>query len=198
MLGETHVVWKVILIGDSIRMGYEPLVREMLTGTAEVWGPDGNGGDSRNVLAHIDAWAVEREADVVHFNCGLHDLKVLADGSHQVPVDEYVRNLRDIIGRLRGGTTARLIWATSTPVHDERHRARPGSEFTRLQKDVETYSRKALEVVNAAGLVVNDLHDVIERAGLAGCLSPDGVHMTERGNRLLAETVASIVAPHVV
>ncbi|HEY66459.1 MAG TPA: hypothetical protein G4O02_18060 [Caldilineae bacterium] len=43
----------VVLIGDSIRMGYEPFVWEMLQGVADVWGPEENGGTSQNVLDHL-------------------------------------------------------------------------------------------------------------------------------------------------
>jgi len=64
-----------ILIGDSIRMGYEGFVRDALAGTADVWAPEENGGTSRNVLAHLDEWVLSRnkefdrlEADVIAYN----------------------------------------------------------------------------------------------------------------------------------
>ena len=34
---------KVLLLGDSRRMGYEPFVRELLKDVAEVYGPKENG-----------------------------------------------------------------------------------------------------------------------------------------------------------
>ena len=34
----------VVLIGDSIRMGYQPFVTEALAGEAEIWAPEENGG----------------------------------------------------------------------------------------------------------------------------------------------------------
>ena len=40
----------VILIGDSIRMGYQETVREQLGGRAGVWGPAENGGTSEYEL----------------------------------------------------------------------------------------------------------------------------------------------------
>lgn len=181
----------IILIGDSIRRGYEPVVREMLAGQAEVWGPGENGGDSRNVLAHLDEWAVSHEADVIHLNCGLHDLKAFPDGNFQVPIEEYTENLRKIIDRLTSETEAKLIWATSTPIVDSRCQAREGCDFKRFEADVERYNTAALEIVNPAGLTVNDLHGVIEKGGVETCVSADGVHMTEEGYRLLAIGVAA-------
>ena len=40
----------VALIGDSIRLGYAPLVAKRLEGKARIVSPEPNGGDSSNVL----------------------------------------------------------------------------------------------------------------------------------------------------
>lgn len=56
----------VVLIGDSIRMGYEDTVRRELGDAAEVWTPAENGGTSRNVLEHLEEWIISRSPDVVH------------------------------------------------------------------------------------------------------------------------------------
>ena len=65
----------VVLIRDSIRIGYESFVRAELDEIADVWAPEENGGDSRNVLDHLDAWAIDKAPAVIHLNCGLHDMK---------------------------------------------------------------------------------------------------------------------------
>ena len=84
-----------MLVGDSIRLGYAPRVAERLTGKAVVISPPENGGDSANVLAHLDEWVIRLKPDVVHLNCGLHDLKrAKNDGRHQVELDRYKENLR--------------------------------------------------------------------------------------------------------
>jgi lysophospholipase L1-like esterase len=105
---------------------------------------------------------------------------------------QYEANLRQIVARLQGAAKARLIWATTTPVVDEWH-AR-AKLFRRRQADVERYNRAALKVMKAAGVEIDDLHAVVQRAGVERCVSPDGVHMTEEGNRLLAEAVAGSIA----
>src|SRR5262245_60221895 len=88
---------RVVLIGDSIRMGYAPLVAKRLEGRAVILSPKPNGGDSGNVLKNLDEWAVNAKADVIHLNCGLHDLKQFKkDKSYQVDLDKYQTNLREI------------------------------------------------------------------------------------------------------
>ena len=176
-----------ILIGDSIRQGYQPLVADQLAGSVEVWGPAENGGTSANVLAHLEEWVLRREADLVHLNCGLHDLAVEKNGSRRVEPEDYRANLRRIFDRLRGETRTRLVWAATTPVVDARHHAT--KPFDRFEADVQTYNAIALDL--AAGLEINDLHAVIVRGGVAECLGTDGVHMTAMGYALLAGAVAA-------
>src|SRR5438552_4159509 len=66
---------RVLLLGDSIRLGYAPLVAKKLAGKAEVISPKENGGDTANTLKLLDQWLADGKPLIVHFNCGLHDLK---------------------------------------------------------------------------------------------------------------------------
>ena len=59
---------RVVLVGDSIRLGYAPRVAERLAGKAVVISPAENGGDSANVLAHLDEWVLRQKPDVIHLN----------------------------------------------------------------------------------------------------------------------------------
>ena len=92
----------VVLVGDSIRMAYAPAVAERLKGKARVISPEENGGDSTNVLEHLDEWVIARKPAVVHFNAGLHDLKRDSKtGAVQVPLDRYEANLtREKVDRI--------------------------------------------------------------------------------------------------
>jgi len=65
-----------LLIGDSICMGYRPLVKQRLEDKVNIIGTDDNGGDSSNLLKNLDEWIIKQNADLIHFNCGLHDLRV--------------------------------------------------------------------------------------------------------------------------
>lgn len=182
-----------LIIGDSISMGYTPHVQQMLSGAIRVERHEGNGGTSSNVRARLDEWFAALEPPVVHFNAGLHDLArdEGEDGPNRVPIEQYGENLRAIVAWLRENTRAELIWAITTPVVDEWHAARKG--FIRRQSDVVTYNRVAMEVMEREGVQVNDLHTVVEEAGCASCLKPDGVHMRDEASRRLAEAVAASI-----
>jgi len=56
---------RVLLIGDSISIGYTVPVREMLKGKANVHRIPANGGPTTNGLAHIDEWLGEGRWDLI-------------------------------------------------------------------------------------------------------------------------------------
>ena len=65
---------RVMLLGDSIRMSYQPLVAELLAGRAEVFGPRVNGRFALFTLTSIPDWIAEfGRPDLVHWNNGIHD-----------------------------------------------------------------------------------------------------------------------------
>ncbi len=172
--------------------GYLAGVRERLSETYQVVHNPGNGGDSANVLSHLDAWLAEARPDVIHFNCGLHDLKWnRSTRSHQVGIEAYRSSLAAIAERLRMQEQATLIFALTTPVNTAWHREK--KPFDRRLSDVKLYNNVATQVMREYGIPVNDLYAVIREAGTDTCLVADGVHMNERGNALLAEAVTSKV-----
>ena len=183
---------QVVLIGDSIRMGYQPVVVAALRGVAEVWGPKANGGDSSNVLAHLDEWAIERKPDIVHANAGLHDIKrPFGAKQNQVPIERYRENLEAVFRRVTEETEAILIWAKTTPVNERWHHQRKG--FDRFEADVEAYNGVALDLARAMGVPLDDLTRAALEAGRDTVLNEDGVHFTPRGYNLLGKAVADCI-----
>ena len=184
----------VVLIGDSIRMGYQDHVVSQLAGRVKVWVPKANGGDSRNVLAHLGQWVFSRQPDLVHVNCGLHDLKRAFGAESAVPLAEYEGNVRQILQRLQRELDGAVVWTTTTPVDENWHHQNKG--FDRLEADVEAYNAAARAVAVDLGVPIDDLFAVVEREGKARLLTQDGVHFTEEGSQLLGRVVAECVWGH--
>lgn len=182
---------RVVLVGDSIRIGYTPLVAKRLDGKVTVVSAKPNGEDSGNVLRNLEEWVITQKPDVVHFNAGLHDLK-LKDGSYQVPLVEYEKNLKAIVERIRKETKARLIFATSTPILDNLHAQRKAG-FDRFERDVQKYNTVAVSVMKQVGVPVNDLHRLIDGGGKEKLMLADGTHYTPAGYDLLAAAVADSI-----
>src|SRR3954466_648053 len=115
---------RVLLIGDSISIGYTVDVREALRGKANVHRPATNCGPTTRGVQSIDQWLGDGKWDVIHFNFGLHDLKFVDDAGKNAPPDkghpqvsesDYEKNLENIVGKMKK-TGAKLIFATTTPV----------------------------------------------------------------------------------
>ncbi|MFO0843765.1 MAG: GDSL-type esterase/lipase family protein [Gemmataceae bacterium] len=183
---------KVVLVGDSIRLGYAPLVAKLLEGQAAVVSPPG-AGDSAWLLKNLDALVLDHKPDLVHLNVGLHDLRRDRKAKAlQVDLPDYERNLDKVLARLKG-TGATTLFATTTPIDDARH-ARRG--FDRFEKDVARYNEAALRAARKHGVVAHDLHHLVRHAGPDRLLLADGTHYNDAGKRLQAEAVADCVLRH--
>jgi lysophospholipase L1-like esterase len=183
---------RIILIGDSIRMGYQETVRTECEDWAEVWGPEQNGGTSENVLTHLGEWALTRHADVLHINCGLHDLrKDFGQEVAAVPLSRYADNVRTILTRVKTETDLTVVWALTTPINQEWHHKNKG--FDRFEMDVVDYNAVAADIARELGIAVNDLFATVTSAGRDDLLLPDGVHFKPEGYALLGKGVADCV-----
>jgi lysophospholipase L1-like esterase len=176
---------RVLLIGDSISIGYTLEVRRLLAGKANVHRIPANGGPTTTGLARLQEWLGTGKWDVIHFNWGLHDLKIMQGETRQVPLDAYERNLRELVGRLKA-TGARLIWAATTPVPEGKVSPR------RDPADVPRYNAAALKVMAEHGVTVNDLYTLI-LPDLGRLQRPVNVHFTAAGSEALARRVAAVI-----
>lgn len=184
----------VVLIGDSIRLGYENGVRALLGDKATVISPKENGGTSSNVLAHLNEWMVAHQPDIVHLNCGLHDIKRPFDTQIlQTPLEVYEENLHIILSRLQNETNAKIVFALTTPVSYARHHT--NKDFDRYEEDVQKVNELARAVTGELDIPINDLYNVVMQAGRDDILLPDGVHYNLQGYALLAQQVAAVIQP---
>ncbi|MFN3149875.1 SGNH/GDSL hydrolase family protein [Bremerella sp.] len=193
----------VLILGDSISIGYTLQVRELLKGKANVFRPhtaDGNkpencSGTTKGVES-IDRWIGDRKWDVIHFNWGLHDLKhVTEPGGNtvsnkaqdpvQATVDQYAANLEKIVERL-DKTGAKLIFATTTPVV-------PNTTGPLRKPDSPPkYNAAALKIMKEHDVAVNDLFAFCDPQ-IEKLQRPKNVHFTDAGSQALAEQVAKAI-----
>lgn len=182
---------KVLIIGDSISLGYTPDADEMLEGKAAVMHHKGNrnvgpnGGPTIRGVEYIDEWLGGEKWDVIHFNWGLWDMYGWHYEKHDRSPEAYEKRLDKLVTRLKQ-TGAKLIWATTTPVC-------PGPEnLCKLTISKETerkYLDAALRVMKAHGVAVNDLHGFMEPLRKKYGISDTDVHFTREGSKKLAEQV---------
>lgn len=176
---------RVLLIGDSISMGYTQPVRKLLEGKANVHRIPANGGPTKNGVANIDKWLGNSKWDVIHFNWGIHDLKHMPDGKRQVEPADYEANLRTLVARLKK-TGAKLIWASTTPI--------PEGELNPVRTfgQVKEYNDIAAKVMTENGVTINDLNAWMTPR-FEEFHKPKDLHYIDAGSEHLAKKVAEAI-----
>jgi hypothetical protein len=188
----------VLIIGDSISIGYMQPVVSGLRGKANVARPNTNCGNTSKGLAQLEDWLGDVSWSVIHFNFGLHDLcyrnpeseeqghRDKVNGVRDVEPEDYRRNLGTLLDRLQQ-TGATLIFATTTVV--------PEGEAGRFVGDELKYNQIAREVLVDHDVTLNDLHALSASFAPEFFVAPGNVHYTPEGSaRLGAQVVAMIEA----
>jgi GDSL-like Lipase/Acylhydrolase family len=189
----------VLIIGDSISIGYFFEVRKQLAGKANVFRPIKDAKSPENCsgtlhgVQNIDRWLKGQKWDVIHFNFGLHDLKHVSKDDPSKPssnpedpvqasLEVYTKNMEEIVKKLKA-TGATLIYATTTPVV-------PGcTSPLREPESPGKYNEAALKIMTQNKIAVNDLYTFC-LPQLDKIQLPKNVHFKDEGSTLLAKEVA--------
>jgi len=151
---------RVLLIGDSIRKGYDKSVQETLKGAAEVYFPEENCRFASYILRYFNdymALVPEGNADVIHWNAGLWDCLHMFGEEPFAPIEIYTYYIDRICARIKTQfPNAKVIFATSTSVQSEKM----SDTFKRYNEEIEAYNAAAISVVTKYGFSVNDLYAV--------------------------------------
>lgn len=183
---------KILLLGDSIRIGYDKYVKMSFENEAEVYYPADNCRFTTYTIRRLDDWVKELQlgdgVDLVHWNCGLWDVLRLVDDKCAIPLEFYKVNIDRICSLLKHYfPKAKFVFATSTPVQEHLF-----GELRRLNSDTEMYNAAAVEIVKAHGMEVNDLY-----ALLKGCPAEyytDSTHLyTKAGTEVITDKVIGII-----
>lgn len=184
----------VLLVGDSIRAGYDKAVKKTLEGVANVCFPEENCRFASYVLRYIHEYKSlfeGEEVDVVHWNAGLWDcLRLLGEDPH-TPIEFYANYIERICARIKKVyPNAKVIFATSTSVQEDKM----PEGFKRYNKEIEEYNRVAVDIAKKYGFEINDLYEV--SVSIADKAHSDSVHYyTPMGTEAFTNKVLSYIAP---
>lgn len=186
------MAYNVLLLGDSIRIGYDSYVATELGAAANVYYPNENCARTIEGIDRIGhgAWInASMRLDMVCFNHGLHDARVSGLGNPYTPINDYAPNMQIVIDMLRTRApnallsfmeTTWVVTALAEPARTEAnqalYKAELDSTFWAANPDIE----------------LCDLWTPTrDNVGTWG--SGDGVHYTSAGS----EAIGAIVAAHI-
>jgi lysophospholipase L1-like esterase len=186
-------VKNVLIIGDSISIGYTPFVEKALAPGIVVSHNPGNGGSTIRGVDSLEVWLNHREWDLIVFNFGLHDLVYkdeqkkydVVNGKISVSLDDYRKNLEIIVAKLKE-TTAKLLFVMTTVV--------PENSVGRKVEDPAKYNKVAKEVMKKNGIAVVDLYTASQVIHPQNS-KPGNVHYTDKGYELLSEELVKSIKP---
>ena len=184
---------RVLIIGDSISIGYTVPVRKLLDGKVNVHRIPTNGRYSAYGVQNLKKWLGDKKWDVIHFNWGLWDLcyrnpksktqgnRDKINGKLTATPEEYRKSMEAIVAELKK-TGAKLIWCETTPV--------PEGEAGRKVGDSIKYNEVANAIMKENNIQINELHAHALKKMPAIGKKPGDVHYTTSGSEYLAEKVA--------
>ncbi len=189
---------KVLLLGDSIRMGYDEYVKDLLKDKCEVFYDDKDNGR----FAAYTLWQANQlfkkygKFDVVHWNNGYWDMNVedpMIEAMH--PIDEYIHFLKRIIAEIRRNG-AEIIFATTTPILNSGaslDNTGTGVKINYSNDWVAKYNDAAKKLMAEENITVNDLYELmLKDKNYYKC--EDMLHLTEEGSKLCAEQAARLIS----
>lgn len=187
----------VLIIGDSISLGYTPHVASLLENDALVVHHKGNAQHTGTGLNMLEEWLGETDWDVIQFNWGLWDLcyrhpdaknqgnRDKINGTITTTLQQYEGNLEQLAVRLKE-TGAELIWANTTVV--------PEGEAGRFVGDDIRYNEVASRVMTKYDIAVTDLNTLTSQFAPDLFTAPGNVHFSQEGYMLIAEKVSEQIA----
>lgn len=184
----------LLLIGDSIRRGYDQAVKKTLDGKVNVIFPEENCRFASYLLRYFHSYLGEvkgEDIDVIHWNAGLWDCLRMFEEEPHTPIEVYAYYIERLCQRIKKiCPNAKVIFATSTRVISEKM----SKDFKRYNKEIEKYNEAAVNVVKKYGFKINDLYAL--SATLPEDAHSDAVHYyTPAGTEAFTKQVISFVAP---
>lgn len=202
----------ILLLGDSIRMGYDSFVKEKLEGRANVYFSEDNGRFAQYTLRALSNWKSDLalpEIQLVHWNNGLWDVLHLNSGANGndgeaegvtfspdnvpgeaqfdkdplTPPDMYRYMIGRVLTRIRQlFPGADVVFATTTSVIEEQ-----ATWAYRSNAEIRQYNDIAREVLIPRGVRINELGDFVDKNCLS--LHKDWVHFNDEGSSLMADEI---------
>tara|TARA_B100000282_G_C31706309_1_gene478845 strand:+ start:282 stop:983 length:702 start_codon:yes stop_codon:yes gene_type:complete len=188
---EVNGLPNVLIIGDSISIGYTLPTRALLKEKVNLHRIPTNGGPTTKGLSEIEKWLGNKKWDLIHFNWGLHDLKFMGkDGTNlvpkekggvvQVPLADYEKNLEKLVFRMKK-SAKQLVWRNTTPI--------PEGSKARYVGDSVKYNEAAARVMKKHNIPTLDLFTP-SKNNMKDWMRKADVHYYPHGSQALAGLVA--------
>jgi lysophospholipase L1-like esterase len=197
---------RIIFLGDSITAGgvspkgYVTLIKNSLNEKhkdlgIEIIGAGISGNKVPDLQKRLEKDVLMKKPTLVVIYIGINDVwHGETDPARGTPKDKYEAGLLEIIGKIKD-SGARVVLCTPTVIGEKK------SGANKLDSKLEEYSEVSRKVAKETKSQLCDLRKAFED-NLAknnsedkekGVLTTDRVHLNDAGNKLVAETILSVI-----
>ncbi len=183
---------KVLLLGDSISLGYRSIVKCNLKDSCKVIYPKEQGKFASDIYRMLYEWnkylPIGNDIDFVYWNAGLWDVVRIYGEECQTDIECYKAYLYRIYLRLRKLFPNSIIcFASTTPVIESRYT----KDFCRYNEDIIAYNAAAYEVLYGKVDVYDDLFSYCVE--IPEVLYKDATHFMQPVNIKLASHICDLI-----
>lgn len=183
----------ILLLGDSISLGYRDIVKVLLKDKCEVIFPPENGRFVAYTFRALYEWSRDlhwtKDVDVVYWNNGLWDVVRIFGDEPQTPLDDYAILIGRTYDRLKYlFPKAEIIFATTTAVAEARF---DKNIFCRSNNDIARYNKAATQIIIDKGGNVHDLYSVTKNWSEEAYA--DSTHFVANANTALGVLIAKVL-----
>lgn len=198
---------KIVFLGDSITAGgvspkgYVTVIKNTLNEKhkelgIEIVGAGVSGNKVPNLQARLEKDVLAKKPTIVVIYIGINDVwHGLNDPSKGTSKEKFEEGLKDIIEKIKK-SGARVILCTPTVIGEKKIGTNKGDTLLDEYSDISRKVAKDTDskLCDLRKAFVDHLAKNNEGDKDKGVLTTDGVHLNEAGNKLVAETILTVLA----
>ena len=205
---------KIVFLGDSITQqaedfedGFISLIRQNLVQDKfELVGKGIGGNKVSDLLTRYKSDVIDLNPDIVFIYIGINDVWHKYDFGTGSDIDLYEKGLRTIISDIKS-LGSKIVLCTPTVIGENTGDFVLGNQFKdvetmeKMNSDLDTFSEVVRKLSNEYETELLDLRKIFMdylaenniNNDAAGILTTDGVHLNERGNKLIADQMIKFI-----
>lgn len=205
---------KIVFLGDSITQqaedfedGFISIIRQNLVQDKfELVGKGIGGNKVSDLLTRYKSDVIDLNPDIVFIYIGINDVWHKYDFGTGSDIDLYEKGLRTIISDIKS-LGSKIVLCTPTVIGENTGDFVLGNQFKDVETmenmngDLDTFSEVVRKLSNEYETELLDLRKIFMdylaenniNNDAAGILTTDGVHLNERGNKLIADQMIKFI-----
>ena len=205
---------KIVFLGDSITQqaedfedGFISIIRQNLVQDKfELVGKGISGNKVSDLLTRYKSDVLDLNPDIVFIYIGINDVWHKYDFGTGSDIDLYEKGLRTIISDIKS-LGSEIVLCTPTVIGENTGDFVLGNQFKdvetmeKMNSDLDTFSEVVRKLSNEYETELLDLRKIFMdylaenniNNDAAGILTTDGVHLNERGNKLIADQMIKFI-----